>query len=112
MQCVQHIALYDISNISVDRVAKHFILGRNMHIIEVKYRIMEFIIASNISSRNHHLPKIPKYISFCVYFNIIETKVSYKNMSFYFNLKKVSIKFDFLDWPVTNLHDISVCMST
>ena len=112
MQCVQYHALYDISNISVDREAKHFILGRNMHIIKVKYRNMEFIIASNISSRNHHLHKIPKYISFCEYFNIIETKVSYKIINVYFNLKKVSIKLDFLDWPVTNLHDNGVCMST
>ena len=65
MQCVQYRVLYDLSNIWVDRVAKHFILGLNMSIIEVKYRNMEFIIDTNISPNNHHdHHKIPFYISF------------------------------------------------
>ena len=35
-----------------------------MHLIEVKYRNMEFIIDTNINPRNNRLHKIPKYISF------------------------------------------------
>ena len=64
MQCVQYRALYDASNIKVDRLAKHFILGLNMRINEVKYRIMEFITDRNTSPHNHHHHKIPIYISF------------------------------------------------
>ena len=83
-----------------------------MRITEVKYRNMEFIIDRNASPHNHLHHKIPIYIShFGIYFNIIDTKFSYKKNpnNFHFNLQIVSIKIDSIDWPVTNLHDNGVC---
>ena len=38
MQYVQYRALFDLLNILVERVAKHYILGQNMRKIEVKTR--------------------------------------------------------------------------